>query len=941
MRQLRHLGTAILLSFLALCSCAGEPAQTSSSDASSTASSFEPALTLSVHELTMEVGESETLAIDTNLDGAPEWSSSDPDIVTVAEGIVIANDNGSATITAKIGDYSDSCAVTVSSEKTIEVAQSGEKLYVGGTLQLTPSLYFGVRAEEDEFEYSSSAENVATVDENGLVTGVKKGSVSIRVSSKSDPSVSTDVALSVQNRIRITLSKNSLTLYPNISGSLSATVSASVTKNGYSVMNAAFTIRVIDEAIATATMSGSTLKVTAKASGVTAVILTFEGETAAVSVCSYYGIRTVDDLKTLANDFHGHYVLLDDIDFNGAYWDPVSPWLGDYVPRDRYWNGVLDGRGHTIKNVSFASGWHRAIIGQTGEQAVVKNLSLVGIKQSATSNMVGSIVALNYGRIENCYVENEINGPSQSTYNAQGGFAAINGASGYIVNCIARLKVSQAYANTGAFIGYNWAKVENCLAIVDGPTLPFCATMSQEDSDKVKECYVGSKDEEEKYYDASWYRKYDKSVWTVTGKGLPSLKTFPEVSFDHDDLYFTIGRVYALNPCNVPGMKETWEFSDGAEDYFQIKESDGGGITLVPLSVGDVTCSVSLENGSEATATFHAKHKGITVGEEEIGLDYGNPGLPSTYSLSFSDEDGNAIPLSELTLTSGDTGVFTVSSDGLITASGGGSATLTLQYGSDVYEDFMRIDVNPWTGITDLAGLDAIRDDLSSDYVILNDIDGGGAVFETIGLYDGQESRHFAGTLDGNGHTVSNIEIRSGHDTDGLFGQTAATSVIRRVAFRGIKGPDATASNFGVVGFNEGLIEDCCFYMSVTSGGPTAVRGGGPITGTNEFRGVIRDCYAVVDATSLVTSEYFGSLIGLNQGSLTDCFSIVYGDNASHVYDSVTYENGYSAGLSVYKAATLDEAISDAISELSPFSDFSDDTWEVTDGSLPDLIPIS
>lgn len=73
-------------------------------------------LTLSLNKttLTLDVGASETLTATPSKEGETvTWSSSNPGVATVSSGKVTAVAEGSATITAKAGDATATCAVTV------------------------------------------------------------------------------------------------------------------------------------------------------------------------------------------------------------------------------------------------------------------------------------------------------------------------------------------------------------------------------------------------------------------------------------------------------------------------------------------------------------------------------------------------------------------------------------------------------------------------------------------------------------------------------------------------------------------------------------------------------------------------------------------------------------------------------------------------------------
>lgn len=74
-------------------------------------------VSLSKTELTLTEGDSETITATVKPDDATdktvEWSTSDETVATVADGVVTAVKEGTATITAKAGEKTATCAVTV------------------------------------------------------------------------------------------------------------------------------------------------------------------------------------------------------------------------------------------------------------------------------------------------------------------------------------------------------------------------------------------------------------------------------------------------------------------------------------------------------------------------------------------------------------------------------------------------------------------------------------------------------------------------------------------------------------------------------------------------------------------------------------------------------------------------------------------------------------
>ncbi len=110
-----------------------------------------------------------------------EYASSDEDIIKIENGKAIAKKDGKATITAKVGDIADSVNMHVITPiKTLKFTSTSKLIKVGKELQMklqvTPS-----DASIETLTYESSDEEIATVNNNGIVTGVSKGKVTITV----------------------------------------------------------------------------------------------------------------------------------------------------------------------------------------------------------------------------------------------------------------------------------------------------------------------------------------------------------------------------------------------------------------------------------------------------------------------------------------------------------------------------------------------------------------------------------------------------------------------------------------------------------------------------------------------------------------------------------------------------------------------------------------
>jgi len=193
--------------------------------------------------------------------------------------------------------------------------------------------------------------------------------------------------------------------------------------------------------------------------------------------------------------------------------------------------------------------------------------------------------------------------------------------------------------------------------------------------------------------------------------------------------------------------------------------------------------------------------------------------------------------------------------------------------------------------ITTVEELQAIEKDLAAHYELANDIDASetetwnaGNGFDPVGT----EDRPFRGSLDGNGHTVSELTIvRPKASNVGLFG--LSTGTVQNVSLRdvlvngnenigalagistgSITGSSATGELLGsstkvggLVGVNTGRIVAAYADASVSG---TEVVGG--LVGVNE--GPLRGSYAAGDVTAETVA---GGLVGVNANALTASYA--------------------------------------------------------------------
>ena len=144
-------------------------------------------ITLDKSSLELTEGETATLVATVKPDNATDktvtWTSDKASVATVdASGKVTAKAEGTATITAKAGDKTATCSVTVKKNtvavESVTLDKSSLELTEGETATLTASVKPD-NATNKTVTWSSSNQSVATVDQNGTVTAVAEGNTTI------------------------------------------------------------------------------------------------------------------------------------------------------------------------------------------------------------------------------------------------------------------------------------------------------------------------------------------------------------------------------------------------------------------------------------------------------------------------------------------------------------------------------------------------------------------------------------------------------------------------------------------------------------------------------------------------------------------------------------------------------------------------------------------
>ena len=253
-------------------------------------------ITLDKYYLELTEGETGTITATVKPDNATNktvtWSSSNPTIAAVDQnGTVTAVAEGTATITAKAGDKTATCTVTV--KKSVVAVESvtlditSTILNTGETLTLTATVKPD-NATDKTVTWSSNKTAVATVDANGKVTAVAEGTAIITAKAGDKTATCSVMVMKTDIPVEgITLDKYYLELTEGETGTITATVTPD------NATNKTVTWSSNNPLIASVDQNGT---VTGQAEGTTTITAKAGGKTATCTVTVKKGVVAVESI---------------------------------------------------------------------------------------------------------------------------------------------------------------------------------------------------------------------------------------------------------------------------------------------------------------------------------------------------------------------------------------------------------------------------------------------------------------------------------------------------------------------------------------------------------------------------------------------------------------------------------------------------------------------
>lgn len=234
-------------------------------------SSTDVTLTLNVKSLTLNIGQTEKLTAtvlpENTSDKTVTWASDNEAIATVAaDGTVTGVSVGVANITAKCGDVSATCKVTVNPvpAATVTINVPDTKIYVGDKLTLS-AMVAPDNTTDKTLIWTCSTPEIATINaQTGELTAIAPGEARIKATCGEATGMATVTIIPVP-ATSVTISTDDITLLVGQTGKLTATVFPENTTDKNIVWESD------KDAIATVTSDGT---VTAVSIGVTNITAT-------------------------------------------------------------------------------------------------------------------------------------------------------------------------------------------------------------------------------------------------------------------------------------------------------------------------------------------------------------------------------------------------------------------------------------------------------------------------------------------------------------------------------------------------------------------------------------------------------------------------------------------------------------------------------------------
>ncbi len=618
------------------------------------------------------------------------------------------------------------------------------------------------------------------------------------------------------------------------------------------------------------------------------------------TVSNTWQVATAGQLDRVRNYLDGHFVLIADIDLaTYSNWTPIGAYQPadaanyDYSADTKYaFTGSFDGAGFAINNLTITRDDLGAndmtgtgLFGGIAGTASIQNLKIRDVTISSSGSCTGALVGMAMSSNANAIKDISLTG----TNNISGG-GSIAGLVGSaqdtnIINCSATANVTMAQVSNGA--GILGGGLEG--GIISGCTATGTVTATQSMS------YNGT------------------TVGAIGVGGLAGCAFDSEEVIDctAEDVVIHVGEgaIMVGGLLGYSGVVNEGYFASDEEGFTLIQNCETHnvaitaetGATRIGGIVGSGFCGQNYNSYYPASSAMHIigcqPNGTITAADSDaivgsvLGYAFRNCAVVSCDGSGITgatNQVGAADAAQAVVLADVDSAHITaeVKEAEFIQPSSDGLTEIT-EAESFVVGD--GTEENPWQ-ITSAEELALMKEHLDGHYILMNDIDLSGKLWQPVGAYVPNDAASydytadldiaFTGSLDGDGNTISNLTIiREGLGAKdmtgtGLFGGIAGEASIH----------DLTIENATV--FSTGSCTGTLVGMSMSSNDDAikniTLKGGNSIMGSGSVGGIIgsaqdtdiTDCSADAEIIMLAASNGAGILGGgIEGGIISGCLA--------------------------------------------------------------------
>lgn len=191
------------------------------------------------------------------------------------------------------------------------------------------------------------------------------------------------------------------------------------------------------------------------------------------------------------------------------------------------------------------------------------------------------------------------------------------------------------------------------------------------------------------------------------------------------------------------------------------------------------------------------------------------------------------------------------------------------------------------------------------NFVLTADISLEGEVFAPI--------PSFSGTFDGNGHTISGINIYGAYSPAGLFAVLLEGGIVRNLKVKATISPEGNGDYVGgIVGDNSGTVDTCIFTGTVIG-----THDVGGIVGINRICGTVNNCSAFGE---IIGENRTGGIAGSNEGFISSSFNDAKVNTISVTPELTLDELNVSLTLDITKLPSLNNGTTNDTGGIAGYS---------------------